>query len=170
MIRILFIVLMSSHLIASDGKPQDVFWNALQALCNQTYQGEIAHNSSRHKLEGVLEIKVQKCASNRIEIPFAIGEDRSRTWILTRTEMGLRLKHEHRKPDGSLDKVTDYGGDTQAEGEPGRQSFVVDDYTRKLVQGTDSNVWVFEIKDNTLAYELYKGSETPVFRAVFHLK
>ena len=160
---------MSTHLFAGDGKPQDEFWNALQDLCNATFQGEIAHNSSKHKLEGALEIKVHKCSPDRIEIPFAIGDDRSRTWILTRTQTGLRLKHEHRMPDGSLDEVTDYGGDTRSMGQAGRQSFIVDDYTRKLVEGTDKNVWVFEIKDGTLAYELYKGDETPVFRAVFQL-
>jgi len=170
MSRVLFIFLMSMHLSASDGKPRDEFWSALQALCNLTFQGEIALNKSTHKLEGVLEIKVHKCSPNRIEIPFAIGEDRSRTWILTRTQTGLRLKHEHRMPDGSLDEVTDYGGDTQTVGEAGRQTFIVDDYTRELVKGTDKNVWVFEIKDNSLAYELYKGDETPVFRAVFQLR
>ncbi|CAM2009279.1 hypothetical protein [Acanthopleuribacter pedis] len=169
MFRFLCICLFTIHLSAGETNAQDQFWNALQARCGQSFKGEIALNKSTHQLAGTLEIKVHKCSPKRIEIPFAIGDDRSRTWILTRTQTGLRLKHEHRMPDGSLDKVTDYGGDTKDPGQANRQSFVVDAYTRDLVQGTDQNIWVFEIKDGTLAYELYKGDASPVFRAEFAL-
>ena len=39
-----------------------------------------------------------------------VGEDRSRTWILTLSEKGLLFKHDHRHPDGTPDKITMYGG------------------------------------------------------------
>ncbi len=161
--------LFTINLAASNAKTQEDFRRALQALCSQTYAGEITHNTSSHKLAGSLEIKAQACSPERMEIAFAIGIDRSHTWILTRPPTGLRLKHEHRKPDGRLDKVTDYGGDTQEAGLATRQAFVVDEYTRKLVDGTDKNLWVFEFKDGYLAYELYKGDATPVFQARFAL-
>lgn len=169
MIRFLCICLFAVNLSAQTPEPQEQFWATLQSLRGKSFRGKITLNKSSHKLTGPLEIKVRKGKADRIEIPFAIGDDQSRTWILTRTQTGLRLKHEHRKPDGQLDKITDYGGDTQDPGQANRQSFVVDEYTRKLVEGTDQNIWVFEFKDGTLAYELYKGGETPVFRAEFSL-
>ena len=143
MFRVLFICLFTMNTFANDAKPQSEFWSALQALCGQSFKGEITLNTSTHKLAETLEIKVQKCSPERIEIPFAIGDDRSRTWILTRTQSGLRLKHEHRLPDGRLDEVTDYGGDTSDQGQTNRQTFVVDEYTRELVQGTDQNLMGF---------------------------
>lgn len=169
MARAFCMFLLAGSLFASDSNPQTEFWRALEALCGQSYQGEISLNQTTHKLAGPLEIKTRACSPTQIEINFAIGSDRSRTWILSRTQTGLRLKHEHRKPDGSSDKVTNYGGDTAAPGTATRQAFVVDDRTRQLVAGTEQNIWVFEFKDGHLAYELYKGDATPVFQARFAL-
>lgn len=167
--RMLCLLLFTIPLSANDANPQNEFWRALQALCGRSFQGEIATNKTTHQLTGDLEIKTKACSTDRVEVSFAIGSDRSRTWILTRTQTGLRLKHEHRKPNGQLDKITNYGGDTQAPGKATRQAFVVDDETRALVDGTDKNIWVFEFKDGYLAYELYKGDATPVFQARFSL-
>src|SRR3546814_11713169 len=68
-----------------------------------------------------------------IEIPFHIdglgpngGWDRSRTWIVSRTGAGLRLKHDHRHADGTPHAVTLYGGDTADAGTAARQNFPVD--------------------------------------------
>src|SRR3546814_1248966 len=65
-----------------------------------------------------------------IEIPFHIdglgpngGWDRSRTWIVSRTGAGLRLKHDHRHADGTPHAVTLYGGDTADAGTAARQTF-----------------------------------------------
>src|SRR3546814_4385617 len=51
---------------------------------------------------------IRHCTNDRIEIPFHIdglgpngGWDRSRTWIVSRTGAGLRLKHDHRHADGT---------------------------------------------------------------------
>src|SRR3712207_8407608 len=43
-----------------------------------------------------LVMHVRDCSPNEVRIPFHVGEDRSRTWIVTRTAAGLRLKHDHR--------------------------------------------------------------------------
>ena len=53
---------------------------------------------------------VRECSEDAIRIPFHVGEDRSRTWVVTRTANGLRLKHDHRHEDGSeelYDRVND---------------------------------------------------------------
>ena len=170
MIRSFLVLFLSIHVYAAEPSAQDQFWKSLQALCGKTLQGEIEIDRYDRKLEGKPSMHVRICEDDRIEIPFAVGEDRSRTWILTRTNTGLRLKHEHRHKDGTLDEVTDYGGDTKSAGEAGRQSFVVDEYTKKLVANTDKNLWVFEIKDGYVAYELYKGEAEPNFRVAFKIQ
>jgi hypothetical protein len=72
------------------------------------------------------------CKPGEIAIPFAVGDNRSRTWVITRTDAGVRLKHVHRHDDGHEDKVSRYGGDTVNEGShnsPGVSG-------RRLLEGT----------------------------------
>ena len=67
-----------------------------------------------------LVMHVRSCTPGELRIPFHVGEDHSRTWVLTRTTSGLRLKHDHRHADGTEDVLTMYGGNTWAmEIEPG---------------------------------------------------
>ena len=170
MIRPILILIFSIHVFSGEPTPQDQFWKSLQNLCGKTLQGEIEIDRYEQKMTGKPSMQVRICEDERIEIPFAVGEDRSRTWILTRTKTGFRLKHEHRHKDGTLDEVTDYGGDTDGPGMANRQAFVVDEYTKKLVAGTDQNLWVFEVKDGFVAYELYKGETEPKFRVAFKIQ
>ena len=96
---------------------------------------------------------VRSCTPDRIEIPFHIdgvgpdgGWDRSRTWVITRTTTGLRLKHDHRHADGSKDELTMYGGDTADAGTAARQTFPVDAesialFTRTGRSVSNTNIW-----------------------------
>ena len=109
---------------------------------------------------------IRRCTADRIEIPFHIdglgpkgGWDRSRTWVVTRTDSGLRLKHDHRHADGTSDEVTMYGGDTANEGTATRQTFPVDAesialFTRTGRSVSNSNVWAMEATPLGFAYEL----------------
>jgi len=89
-----------------------------------------------------------------------VGEDHSRTWVLTRTGSGLRLKHDHRHQDGSEDAVTMYGGDTASAGTAQRQEFPVDadsirTFEREGLSASVSNTWAMEINpDQRFVYEL----------------
>jgi hypothetical protein len=78
----------------------------------------------------VLVMHVRECSADEIKVPFHVerdGEwDRSRTWVITRTADGLRLKHDHRHEDGTDDAVTMYGGDTATPGTEIRQEFPVE--------------------------------------------
>ena len=65
---------------------------------------------------------------------FHVGDDRSRTWVITRTATGLRLKHDHRHRDGSEDKVTQYGGDSITPATATRQEFPADAFTKALLR------------------------------------
>jgi hypothetical protein len=98
--------------------------------------------------------------------------DRSRTWLITRTATGLRLKHDHRHADGSADAVTFYGGDTAATGSPGAQDFPVDAESIAMFRagGLDksvTNVWQVELTAATYAYQLSR--EGRLFRVEFDL-
>jgi len=165
----LFVLLIATVLFAEEPTsltPQDHFWKAFQALCGHSYEGQITIDNGKNKLEGLPRIEVQHCSEREMRILFQIGDDRSRTWILTRTGSGLRLKHDHRHADGSPDKITNYGGDTYDVGQPTRQEFDVDQETVNLIPGTDKHQWVFEIHaGKVLAYELYRGGASkPGFR------
>ena len=166
-------LLLSMTPMGPDENPQDAFWKALNAMCGMNFKGEITINinPSSADFEGLPRAEFRKCEENRIEIAFHIGTDRSRTWILTRSPQGIRLKHDHRHEDGTPHRVTNYGGDTKNSGQADRQEFYVDDYTIRLVAGTSKNIWVMDVKPGHIfGYELYKGDQTPVFRVEFDLR
>src|SRR3712207_206298 len=97
-----------------------------------------------------LVMHVRDCSPNEVRIPFHVGEDRSRTWIVTRTGPGLRLKHDHRHEDGSEDALTQYGGDTVRAGSPTRQEFPADQFSKDMFVRQNRavsvpNVWAMEV-------------------------
>lgn len=120
---------------------------------------------------------VRQCSEREVRIPFHVGEDRSRTWVVSRTASGLRLKHDHRHRDGSSDALTMYGGDSRAPGTAERQEFPADVESIALftTQGravSNANVWAMEISDRHFAYELRRpsGPGQRFFRVEFDLR
>jgi len=107
-----------------------------------------------------LVMHVRECSQDHIKIPFHVGEDRSRTWVISRTTTGLRLKHDHRHRDGSEDAVTQYGGDTAEPGTHERQEFPVDAdsiamFQREALTASVTNTWAMEIEPGSrFLYEL----------------
>jgi hypothetical protein len=77
------------------------FWDALSTYCGKTFEGEIisapAGDDFRDKR---LVMHVLSCSTDKILIPFNVGDDRSRTWVLTYTNGTIELKHDHRHADG----------------------------------------------------------------------
>ena len=113
----------TSSTAASSSMPADAFLSALAAHCGKAYAGRIVANqpasATPDPFEGkTLVMHVRGCDDpmREIRIPFHVGDDRSRTWVLTRTPTGLRLKHDHMHQDGQPDAVTMYGGDTVGAG------------------------------------------------------
>ncbi len=117
-----------------------------------------------------LVMHVRECSSNEIRIPFHVGGDRSRTWVLTRTAAGIRLKHDHRHEDGTPDAITQYGGDTREPGTAARQSFPADAHTVSLNPVYATNVWTMEIEPATFVYELIRVGTDRRFRVEFDLR
>jgi len=114
---------------------------------------------------------VRQCAPAEIRIPFQVGANRSRTWIITRTADGLRLKHDHRHEDGSSDPVTLYGGDTRDAGSASRQEFHADAHTASLIPAARTNIWTIEVlPGDRFAYALRREGTDRRFRVEFDLK
>jgi hypothetical protein len=156
--------------------PQSRFFSRLTALCGKTFEGRIASppvEADASFAGKKLVMHVRNCSANEIRVPFDVGEDRSRTWVVTRTGAGLRLKHDHRHEDGSEDKLTQYGGDTVIEGTAERQEFPADPYSKEMFVRLNSsqsvpNVWAMEVSPPEMfAYELRRPGR--FFRVEFDL-
>lgn len=148
--------------------PQDAFFASLSARCGKAYAGRLASDQDADtEMRGkAMVMHIRHCTADRIEIPFHIdgigpdgGWDRSRTWIISRTPKGLRLKHDHRHADGKPDAVTLYGGDTVDTGTAARQTFPVDAESIAMFTSTgrsvsNSNIWSVETTDAGFTYGL----------------
>jgi hypothetical protein len=153
----------------------DALFGNVKALCGQAFAGRLVSTDARDAdMAGKpLVMHVASCDGDRVAIPFQVGDDRSRTWLITRTDKGLRLKHRHRHADGTDDKVTLYGGDTATPGTATRQEFPVDAESQAMFRanGLDvsvTNVWALELEPGRMfAYELRR--EGRFFRVEFDL-
>lgn len=138
------------------------FFTGLLALCGQAFEGRVVSTDPVDATMAAepLVMHVRECGDDEIRIPFHVGADRSRTWIITRTGSGLRLKHDHRHDDGSPDVLTMYGGDTAAPGTATRQAFPADAesialFTREGRAVSTANTWTLEHRAGRLfAYGL----------------
>ncbi len=167
------LVLLSSGLAAQPKSPQDTFWEDLQKLCGKAYSGTVAAAppDDRTFKDKSLTMHVRSCEPNRIRIPFVVGSDRSRTWVLTREKGRIELRHDHRHEDGKPDAVTMYGGWTSNIGMPDRQMFPADDQTVKVVPAAAPNVWWIELKPGEhFSYNLRRMGSERYFSIKFDLK
>ena len=154
------------------------WFERLSGHCGRAYEGRIVSSDAADaSFAGQrLVMHVRQCSAAEIRIPFHVGADRSRTWVISRTANGLRLKHDHRHEDGSSDALTIYGGDSRGEGTSIRQEFPSDAESVALftAQGrsvSNANVWAMEIRDGIFAYELRRppGPAERFFRVEFDL-
>ncbi len=152
---------------------QEAFWAALRAHCGRAYEGRVALSAGSAGDTAMagkrLVMHVRQCSAAEIRVPFHVGEDRSRTWVVTRTPTGLRLKHDHRHEDGKPDSVTWYGGDTRGPGAAHAQSFPADAHTASLNPLFRTNVWTMEIERERFVYDLVRVGTNRRFRVEFDL-
>ena len=155
--------------------PADTFMANLNALCGQRFEGRMVSTDAADAnfRSQRLVMHVRDCSPTEVRIPFSVGEDRSRTWIVTRTETGVRLKHDHRHEDGTPDTLHMYGGDSVDRGGSARQEFPVDTFSIALFNANNAavsttNVWAMEVwPDRMFAYELRRQNRH--FRVEFDL-
>jgi len=152
--------------------PQAAFFEDISAHCGKAYAGKLVSNDEADAdfVSKTLIMHVRECSDTVIRIPFHVDDDHSRTWVISKTDTGLRLKHDHRHEDGSEDAVTQYGGDSIHKGAKSRQVFPVDQFSIDmfLKEGLDVsvvNIWAVEINNATFTYELSRPNRR--FRVEF---
>jgi len=161
----------------SAASPAAQFLADVAALCGNAYGGRIVANDPAQPgdpFEGqALVMHVRTCEPGRVLVPFHVGENRSRTWVLTLLGDRIRLKHDHRHEDGSEDELTQYGGDSTTRGLATRQEFPVDQFSIDLFNRTNrsvstTNTWAMDIQPGrTFTYELSRPGR--LFRVEFDL-
>lgn len=141
-----------------DTSPADAFYARLQSLCGSVYEGVTVfpEDPGDDFRDQPLTARIQTCDGSPMRIPFEVGSNRSRTWLIRPVEAGLELKHDHRHADGSEDEITQYGGQTQTPGTAWEQSFAADAYTAELIPAAATNVWTLRLSEDgqTLVYSL----------------
>ena len=108
---------------ATTPDPEALYFERLSGLCDgQAYAGKLVSDDAVDAdfRTASMIMGPATCDGLTVRIPFAVDDDRSRTWVITRTQDGLRLKHDHRHADGSEDVLTQYGGDNTSPGTAGR--------------------------------------------------
>ncbi len=155
--------------------PSDLYFEQVSALCAAgAFAGELV---SEDEVDAGFRAQTiimgpAVCDGQSVRIPLAVGDDRSRTWVVTRTEDGVRLKHDHRHKDGSEDALSQYGGDSLS-ATATRHEFPVDPDTRALftregIEVSNQNTWAIEIRPGTqFAYEMSRPER--FFRLEFDL-
>ena len=175
---LLCISLLATGTIETDAqtsnlKAQKAFFKKLKKMCGKTFEGatEFPTNADHPLVGKKLLIKVESCTDTKIRIPFQVGEDKSRTWVITFDDKGLLFKHDHRHTDGTPDKITDYGGFAASDGTKLTQKFPADPDTAKLIPEAATNVWTLQIDESKkrFMYQLERDDKLR-YRAFFKLK
>ena len=153
--------------------PNEVFWSELTKLCGKAFAGTVAAAPADDATfkDKALVMHVRSCEKDRIRIPFVVGDDRSRTWVLTRKANRIELRHDHRHEDGKPDKVTMYGGWTTNLGTAARQMFPADQQTVDVVPAASTNVWWIDVTPgDSFSYSLRRLGTERYFSIKFDLK
>lgn len=152
----------------------------LSDLCGKAYLGrvvaDIPENAADPYSGRALVMHVRECNKQEIRIPFHVGSDRSRTWVLSPHGHRLRLKHDHRHSDGAADPLSHYGGDSSRiliSADSAEAEFPADADSRSLFRRLGrpeaaQNVWAIELDSGRrFVYKLARPGR--LFRVEFDL-
>ena len=133
----------------------------MNALCGKAFEGVITSDDPRDAdwASERLVIHFRDCSPGEVRAPFHVGDDHSRTFIITQLEHGLSFEHDHRHEDGEPDALNLYGGDTETKPTGLRAEFPADAYSRQLFEeqgylASIDNVWSIEIREDSFIYAL----------------
>lgn len=165
------LLVLTAPLLAQPDPASLAFFERWRALDGRVFEGRMVFPTDRpdHDMAGKpMRLQVQVVSEQEIRVPFKVGEDASRTWILRLTDEGLLLKHDHRLADGSPDPITMYGGLALSNGLGLAQIFPADRETAAMLPEASSNVWCLEFSPDgkELTYTLERHQQ-PRFQAVF---
>ena len=163
-------IFIASPIISQETNPSETFWNTLKSHCGKAYEGSLALPEEDESFGGKkLVMHVRACNEHEIKIPFYVGDDKSRTWVLTKNQDIISLKHDHRHEDGTEDDVNFYGGTASNAGKENIQFFPADVDTQKMIPGAATNVWWITVNDSTFTYNLRRLGTDRVFKVVMDL-
>jgi len=147
--------------LPTQATPQQQFIQAFQPFCGQAYAAKIvADDQPSPAWDYPLIVHIRDCEDAVIRMPLHVGEDRSRTWVLTLHEEFIDFQHIHLHEDGSPDAVSPYGGKTSEAGTSTLQSFPADPASQALfiANGLDvsvNNIWIIDFpNEHTMRYRL----------------
>ena len=170
--KILILLLFPLQLISQEVPNSILFWNAIKSHCGKAYEGKIVEGGKAGDgfTGKTLIMHVRSCDKDEIRIPFFVGEDKSRTWVFTKSKENLiQLKHDHRHKDGTEDKITQYGGVSTNLGLANIQFFPADEHTSRLIPGASTNVWWVTIDKTSFTYNLRRVGTGRFFCVKFDL-
>lgn len=181
-ILVTMLTLLAQHSIAANVmeaplvsiKSHDDFFTSISQYCGKAFEGKVTvDNSSGDSFTSKkLIMHVRRCTDAQLQIPFHVGNDASRTWIISKTGSGLSLKHDHRHKDGTSDSSTMYGGHTVDAGWSEFQSFPADQYSKELfvkqgIPQSIGNTWEMYVYPTTFTYRMVRDGRE--FRVDFDL-
>jgi hypothetical protein len=164
-------MIVQQQSIYGDTLGVDQFWKKLKEHCGKTFEGTVTSGATANDgFSGKrLVMHVLSCSESQLLIPFNVGENRSRTWILTKVKDRIELKHDHRHEDGTSDAVTMYGGTTTNSGLPGIAVFPADQLTATTIPAAATNVWWITINNTTFTYNLRRIGSDRLFTVTFDI-
>ena len=150
---------------------QRAFFDNIKAKCGQAFGGRtvLAPEGDEVFEPARLYFIVEECTDDELRIPFVVGDDASRTWILRLGDDGLSFIHEHLRDDGSEYEGSGFGGHATTDGSATFQSF--EDYWATAdTPEAEYRVWRLRMdrERDLFVYYLDRGGE-PAYRLVFYL-
>jgi hypothetical protein len=180
----LFTALMISAFIISCNSPsqkvaevektaQDIFFERFKDLEGKSFAGRevFIREGVDSWAELDLVMHVREFTDSIIYVPFRVGENTSRTWTLYLEPDGrLRLRHDHRHPDGTPEELSLYGGYSGDGSTALSQLFPADEFTCNMLARICDNEWnmMFDEELTTFSYILRKAGDM-VIRIDFDL-
>lgn len=156
----------------SGKEPVAEFMENLKAFSGQSFYGKVIFPEEPQAPfdAEILYVIFEKVTDTEARMPFILGADKSRTWVLSLKEEGLLFKHDHRHEDGTPEEITMYGGFADENGTAFFQNFPADEETATMMPETATNVWTFKFnEDFTEFHYILERHSAPRFHVVFDL-
>ena len=177
---ILFVFLIFSCKSAGQKTPEEIetnepvveFMENLKSFEGKSFYGKVLfpENPEAPFNADTLFVIFESFTETEARMPFILGNDKSRTWVLTKNENGLLFKHDHRHSDGTPEEITMYGGYADDKGNALFQNFPADEETSTMMPETSTNVWTFKFNEEMTEFHyILERHSAPRFHVVFDL-
>lgn len=153
-------------------EPVVEFMENLKTFEGQSFYGKVLfpENPDAPFNADTLYVNFESFTDTEVRMPFILGSDKSRTWVLTLNENGLLFKHDHRHSDGTPEDITMYGGYADEQGNALSQNFPADEETFTMMPETSTNVWTFKFNEEMTEFHyILERHSAPRFHVVFDL-